>query len=347
LLDIRALYNDVNPLDCYIHYLGFNQGHGSAEVGTDVHVANNAVTSLPGVLPDSQVLHDRFEAIASDNSMAYRYLREYGPYHLVNLDLCGSMFPNTEQDVQPLFTAVDRLLKYQFAKQTTNWLLLITSAVKPAVLDRNLMQKLCKPTRDNVDRHRPFAEKVAQLVPSSSFPEGSDSVSLAGLSDGQLVQLFGLALGKWLLHLGQSPSPQWTVAMRRSFRYTISESAGAMMLSLAYDMSPNIAPPVDGTGMSTLAGQRRTFPSEGECAVKLAESVSSIVDVESALAADPAMKASLRDESANLLAATGYDRNAYLRWVSDGEGHGAGADRCAVCPGAVPATQEAAGGTEL
>ncbi len=61
LLDVRSMWTEISPLDCFIRYLGFNEGHGSGEVGTDVHVANNAVTSLDGVLPDSQVVKDRFE----------------------------------------------------------------------------------------------------------------------------------------------------------------------------------------------------------------------------------------------------------------------------------------------
>src|SRR5439155_11373640 len=71
LLDMRSMWTEISPLDCFIRYLGFNEGHGSREVGTDVYVANNAVTSLTGVLPDSQVLKDRFEAIAGTNSPAY------------------------------------------------------------------------------------------------------------------------------------------------------------------------------------------------------------------------------------------------------------------------------------
>lgn len=318
LLDMRALWNDISPLDCFIHYLGFNEGHGSSEVGTDVHVANNGVTSLPGVLPDSQVLRDRFEAIASTSSPAYKYLRQYGPYHIVNLDLCGSMFPNTEQNVEPYFTAVNRLLEYQFASQKTNWLLLITTMVKPTVVDRERMQKLCMPTKENFDANAVFAEKFSQVVPRASLEGGDGSVELAVLSEEQMIRLFGVALGKWLLRLGQSPSPKWTVGMRRSYQYGINEEKGAVLLSLAYEMTPNIAPPMDATGMSTLSPTVKTFPSEAKCAEKLVESVSRIADVDANLAEYPALHDELLDEAADLLASAGYDRDAYLRWVNSG-----------------------------
>jgi hypothetical protein len=319
LLDLRSLWTEINPLDCFIRYLGFNEGFGSNEPGTRVHVANNAVTSLTGVISDSQVLKDRFQSIAQTDSQAYAYLRRYGPYHIVNLDLCGSMFPNTVQSVEPFYTALNRLLEYQFSTQKTNWLLFVTTMIEPAVLDADWMQKLCKFTRENFDAHADFASKLEGLLPRDAFGNPVKSIDLEGFSDEQLVDLFGVALAKWLLRLGQGASPKWTVGMRRSFSYSINVEKGAVMLSLAFEMTPNFAPPVDASGMSTLEITAKVFPSELECAVKITESVGNIADVDDKLAEDDTLREALRDEAADLLASAGYDRDAYVRWVNDGE----------------------------
>lgn len=319
LLDVRSLWAEISPLDCFIRYLGFNEGHGSNEQGTRVYVANNAVTSLAGIVSDSQVLKDRFEAIAGTNSPAYAYLRRYGPYHIVNLDLCGSMFPNTAQSVEPYYTALNRLLEYQFAAQKTNWLLFVTTMIEPAVVDAEWMQKLCTPTRENFDTHTDFATKLEGLLPRTVFGGVGKSVELNGLSEEQLIQLFGVALGKWLLCLGQAASPKWSLGMRRSFQYSINAEKGAVMLSLAFEMTPNFAPPIDASGMSKAEIVAKTFPSEMECAVKLTDSVAKIADVDKKLAEDTALKATLRDEAANLLESAGYNREAYIQWVNDGE----------------------------
>ena len=319
LLDLRSMWTEINPLDCYIRYLGFNEGHGSGDVDTDVHVANNAVTSLEGVIPDSRVVKDRFESIAGIDSQAYKYLKDYGPYHVVNLDLCDSMFPNTDQNVEPYYTALHRLLDYQFKAQKTNWLLFITTMIEPAVMDKELLQKLCEPTRKNFYEHPPFATKIESLALRTAFVDENLSVNLEGLSEEQLIRLFGVALGKWLLHLGQISRPKWTVAMRRSFRYAINPNKGAEMLSLAFDMTPNFAPPVDRTGMSKLHVNAKTFQSEEESAVKLAESVAQIADVVGKLADDTALATALREEAADLMASAGFDREKYIRWVEAGE----------------------------
>ncbi|MFO1489182.1 MAG: hypothetical protein U1F65_11965 [Verrucomicrobiota bacterium] len=319
LLDVRALWRDVNELNCHIRYLGFNESFGSIQKGTRIHVANNAVLSLPRVYPDSCVVPDRFESIQSRDSQAFGYLKNYGPYHVVNLDLCGSMFPNTVKDPGEYYTALNQLLIYQFANQKCEWLLFITTMVEPAVIDTERMQALCKPTRENVKKHGDFAEKLKTFLPKEAFGNIEASIDLKDFSEEQMVQLFGVALGKWLLALSQTAQPQWTVAMRRSFKYSINEDKGAVMLSLAFALKPNITPPVDETGMAKLELSAKKYPTESECALKLAESIFQIRDVDEILAADSELKSKLRDSHADLLEAAGYDRVAYTKWVDEGE----------------------------
>ena len=49
LLDLRSLWKEHLPHNCFIRYLGFNEVQGSDQRGTRVHVANNEVTSLARV----------------------------------------------------------------------------------------------------------------------------------------------------------------------------------------------------------------------------------------------------------------------------------------------------------
>jgi|SRR5579864_1490247 len=319
LLDVRALWRDIQKLNCWIRYLGFNESHGSDQKGTRVHISNNDVTSLPHVVRNSRVVQDRFEAVAKRDSQAYRYLKECGPYHVVNLDLCGSLFPNTNKDSQEYYAALFQLLAYQFEFQKTEWLLFITTVVEPAVVHAEKLKTLCGPTRDNYIKYEEFASRVLKMLPAEAFPSEEPAINLKALDERQMVQLFGVALGKWLLALCQQAQPRWTVAMRRSYRYSISEEKGAVMISLAFELKPNIAPPVDTTGMANLQLQPKKFPNELECAVKLAESVANIKDVDAELVAQPELRARLQEAQASLLESAGYDRAAYLKWVSEGE----------------------------
>jgi len=203
LLDVRALWRDINGLNCHIRYLGFNESHGSAQQGTRIHIANNAVRSLLRVSPDSCVIPDRFEAIQSNESQAYRYLKNYGPYHVVNLDLCGSMFPNTEKDDSEYYRALNWLLAYQFENQRCEWLLFVTTMVKPAVVHTERMNTLCKPTRENVKNHDDFARKLTAFLPEGAFGEAGVPIDLKSFTSEQIINLFGVAFGKWLISLCQ------------------------------------------------------------------------------------------------------------------------------------------------
>lgn len=319
LLDVRALWRDIQPLKCTIRYLGFNESQGSDKHGTRVHIANNAVTSLPLVAKDSLVVQDRFETIRQTNSQAHRYLKNYGPYHVVNLDLCGSMFPNTAKDPQEYYDALVSLLTYQFQHQTGEWLLFVTTMVEPTAVEADKLRTLCGPTHQNVQKYEDFAKQIAKFLPVEIFQDGNTPMNITGLSGEQMVQLFGVALGKWLLALCQSSKPQWTIAMRRSYCYAISVQKGATMLSLAFELKSNISPPVDKTGMTKIELPQKSIPDERQCAVKIAESVAAIRDVDAELTAQPELKMKLRDAQASLLEAAGYDREAYLKWFESGE----------------------------
>jgi len=319
LLDIRALIRDIQHLKCAIRYIGFNESQGSHNQGTRVHIANNAVTSMPMVVRDSFVMQDRFETIRHVDSQAYRYLREYGPYHVVNLDLCGSIFPNTAKDSREYYDAILRLLGYQFEFQKTEWLLFITTMVKPAVVRHDTMRTLCIPTRNNIINYGDFAERIRELIPIEILIDEAIPLNHSVINDEQMLRLFGLALGKWLLNLCQQATPKWSMAMRRSYYYTISEENGAEMLSLAFEFKPNFSPPIDTTGMAGIELPPRIYPDECECAVRLVESITQIRDVDNELMNNPNLKNTLRDAQADLLEAAGYNRMAYLRWVESGE----------------------------
>jgi hypothetical protein len=320
LLDVRALWEDVQQYKCEIRYLGFNESQDSERENTRLSISNNAVKSLPRIASDSRVVHDRFEAIASAKSQAIRYLKEYGPYHVVNLDMCGTMFPNTNKDVTPYYAALHQLLAYQFRTQTSPWLLFITTVVEPGVVSEEGFSKLGGSTRQNFDSYSDFADEIKKNVPEKAFLSPTTPIELSTLSGDQMKLVFGIALGKWLLGLCQQASPKWTLAMRRSYSFSQNETKDASILSLAFELKPNVAPPVDASGMSGLTLQTRKYPEERECALQLAKSAANIRDVDAHLASDAALKRRLKGSKAALLESAGYDPKAYDKWVDEGEG---------------------------
>ena len=315
LLDLRSLYSQLDPYRRPIKYLGFNEINGSNQQGTRVHIANNEVTSLRGIVPSSQVVRDRFQSISSKQSMAYHYLKEYGPFHVVNLDICDSLFPSKTSNASSYYEAIHRLAEYQMSHQTTPWLLFITTQVEPGTVDGAELNKLCRPARANCDMHPSFIEQLGTLVPSVAFQSAEYPLDLSTLTDEHLVRVFGIALGKWLLRLGFSAVPIWTVRMMASFKYTIRQDLGVEMLSLAFQFTPKFSPPIDETGMSGLKVSSPKTPDELSCAFQILDAVNNVQDVDELLRTDTVLNADMESASANLMERAGYDRSRYLGWI--------------------------------
>lgn len=314
LLDVRSLWSYIRSYKCFIRYLGFNEAQGSDQRGTRVHVSNNEVTSLDRVARDSRVIPDRFQSIASQNSQAYRYLKEHGPFHIVNLDLCDSLFPTRVAEPNDYYKAVHRLAEYQMKTQTSPWLLFVTTQVEPAVVNGPELERMCKPIRTNWDTHPEFALRLGAVIPNAAFEVDGVTINISELDEERMIFVFGVALGKWLMALATSASPQWFLQMLRSYRYAVRRGPFADMLSLAFLFRPKFSPPVDATGLSDLQIAVPHFPSEVECALKLVSAMQNIADVDALLQDDTDLRALMETASADLLESAGFDRGKYLQW---------------------------------
>ena len=91
------------------------------------------------------------------------------------------------------------------------------------------------------------------------------------------------------------------------------------MLSLAFQFTPISQPPQDATGLSTLALASPKPFDEAELGTKLIASVQKITNIDSILEHDAELHQTLLSSSADLLETAGFDRNAYVQWVNDGE----------------------------
>ncbi len=320
LLDIRSLHRDTESIQCFIRYLGFNDGHGSQQIGTRLHIAHNDVTSLTRISSDSVVLHDPFQQVANQQSQAYRYVKQLGPFHIVNLDLCDSLFPNRKGNVATHFNGLHAIAAFQMKEMATPWLLFITAEVAPSEVDVEQFDRLCRPTRANLQKHSSFAEAVASLVPEEAVTElANEKTDFSKLSEQQLIDLFGIALGKALLSFCSSAAQTWKMQMLGSHVYSINPSKNVSMLSLAFQFTPLATPPVDATGLSSLKLNTPAPFDELDLAKKLVTAVKNISNIDSILNENSHLHSALFESSADLLSAAGYDRNAYVRWVHDGE----------------------------
>jgi len=320
LLDVRCLWEALQRGGCGLRFLGFNNTISTKVRRRKMDVAESAVTQLTKVCKDSHVTGDSFQDIARNTTQAYHLFREYGPYDVVNLDLCDSLVPRGKPgEMETNYSALHRLLCYQLERQKTPWLLFATTQVDHDSANQPEINKLAQPTRDNCDQHPPFCEALAKLIPEAAFRSGDHTLDISQLSAGQLVHVFGVVLGKWLMPALAQASPRCSIKLLPSYRYAIKPESGVEMLSLGFLVTPHYAPPVDVTGVSALHPTARPFPNELESALGLVSTAAEIRDVDQILGADSRLREKLVHSNADLLAAAGYDRDDCLRWMAGGE----------------------------
>ncbi len=320
LLDLRLLWKALEGLKCWIKFLGFNSSMRADRYREQVHSSLNDVFTKSRVFLESQVIPDEFQAIASNTSQAYKLFCDYGPYNVVNLDICDTLLPHgDEEKTRNYYTALHQLITYQLREQTKPWLLFLTTQVDHLTASQVGMNKLGGPTRRNCDTHAEFAERMGGLVPKAAFTGGQHAFDISVLKPENLEQVFGVILGKYFMELLSNATPRWTVHMLSAYRYTVEPQAGIPLLSLAFVFNPQHSPPIDKVGMSNLKPKTGPQPSELEVALKLISVAQKIQDVDRRLREDQALWEATKASSADLLESAGYDREAYLKWVDGGE----------------------------
>jgi hypothetical protein len=319
LLDVRSLWQRVNKLGCFIKYIGFNSSQGSKHEGSRVYVATNAVNSLDKVVRSSEVLHDRFQSVGNPKSVAHQRMRDAGPYHIINLDICDSLFPVTTNDPSEYYNALREIAQFQCESCTHPWLLFVTTQVEPSLKDNDGLKKLSEAVYENCGGSTEFTDSLHDLLSRAVYNAGSSGLDLRSLTDEEMCRFFGVAFGKWLLQLIATATPPWSVRLLASYRYTIKEGV-APMFSFAFLFQRHRPLALqDKTGLARSTTEPEKPYEEKKYALNLIKAVNNIRDVEKMLAEDPALKNSVTESAVALMEAAGFDREQFLEFLKSTE----------------------------
>ena len=151
----------------------------------------------------------RFEDIVYTGGQAYRDLRSRGPFHIVNIDACGSIAAPQAKHPSRLVDALYRIVELQLELVTGRWLLFVTTDVRPDSIAEETLSSLCEAIFENADTNGVFRDRAVPLLD----PEQADirlAARRAAAKPGTpFLQLFSLGLAKWLLHLARRK--EWDV----------------------------------------------------------------------------------------------------------------------------------------
>jgi hypothetical protein len=313
LLDIRCFHNIVCvPRELQLRFLGFNSSASPASSEqTELNISLDEVRKLASIDATSDVIWDDFCRVGNQDSVAWKRAHEFGPYDVINLDLCdgfGAQPPGKLGDTH--YKAVASLLSIQ-ARTKHPWMLLLTTRAGKSFIHKDVLQSFLNRYIDNLASCVEFQELSAkkfsvgteeQLTEASGEPAGMLALFLAGLC-------------KWLVGLSAEHKPPTRVQVRSVIGYRVEKDAQCEdLISLAIRFEPTFFPVVDPDGLAhTAAGS----VDECEAAVQVLNRIAGRKDADALLAQDAKLRKAMIKATADLLALARYDVDAFHDWISD------------------------------
>ena len=307
LIDLRYLHEQLcRDNERPLHFLGFNtEAQPNSPAHVELSVSLDEVRRLPNVDKQSDVIHDDFRRIGNSNSIAWARTLHLGPFDVVNIDLCDGLASDPPQDNESIYSALAQLMALQ-ARNSKPWLLLITTRIGREMFDADAEQQLISHFRENVANCEGFAEACEELLESDV-----ESIDPVTCSEGDLLNLTIVAIGKWLSKLVQSQAlSQVELASTQGYRVD-PVAAQEDLVSLALRFEPAIVASPDPLSPTPP-------PPEDECTIAkdILRRSAKRLDVDTILEQNQDLREELIDETERLLADARYEVAGYRQWLA-------------------------------
>lgn len=300
LLDVRYLGKELKQRGHVLEFLGFDtSAAGDAASEKSSQIDAESVLRQEGIISDNSLtLPDRLQDIALPQSQAANQLKQWRPFDVINLDVCGHFSDSLQ--------AVERLVQHQ---RTTDkpWLLLLTTRVHPDTMGV-LTQHFNAAIDNNLRLSHEFREALALLVESAPQDVDANLQRAWANHNSQFVKLYAVGMGKHLLHLchNQIQDPA-RVELKSCLAYRVFGNT-ADMLSVAFLIQPGPKMAIPANADATVHIQA----IEAAHAVQICRKANALGD------ADELIENSLEqcvEETEELLAALNYDLESYRQWI--------------------------------
>lgn len=319
LLDVRVLREACEAAAVDLRFTGLNAVPTGSPRDIRMNIAESEVRGLAGIHQGSAILRERFETVANQASIAFAEVRDGGPFHAVNIDLCDHLALRPQG--RGRHTAVDALaevIQLQLRNAMHPWLLFITTRVAPDRIDADNIAALMQAVTDNVDANAGFEGRTAALLRTEAQGLRTLLADPARLEPEEFTRLFALGFGKWLLRFVGAAHPERRLTMLPSCFYAVI-SGRPDMLSLGFRCDVRTAPARDRYEL-VADRARDAAAAEVDQALALLDVTERLMDLDAELAGDEQLMEAVTLESADLLRSAHYDVDGnpgYRRWLAE------------------------------
>ena len=190
-----------------------------------------------GLMEDTSItVPYRIQDIVHVTGQAYREVKTRVPFHIINIDACGSIALPSAQHSDRIITALHYLVELQLDRMRDPWLLFVTTDVRPDTLSCEVRSKLEEVIKLNAEDSEDFKQGAIKCLGGPNADDLEDAINCAK-DPLKFQSLFSLGFSKWLLH--NAKFANWDVKCLRFYGYSTSTVANQIsMPCLAYEFKP-------------------------------------------------------------------------------------------------------------
>lgn len=188
-----------------------------------------------GLIEDTSITFPyKFEDMSSGTSQAYREIKSRAPFHIINVDACGSIARPKAQQSARIINALHSLIALQFETMSDPWVLFLTTDARPDDLSPEVICGLDDAIRQNAAESDVFRDGAISCV-GVDGQDIEDALITACENPARFVNKYSLGLSKWLLH--NAAARGWDLKSKKFYCYSTrpGENNDVSMPCLAFE----------------------------------------------------------------------------------------------------------------
>ena len=303
-LDVRQLGELCVELGCRLTSTGFQGGGESNSQVARAHLRQKSLIDAGYITRRSHTFPRRFEEIVHIDGQAYHELRSRGPFHVVNVDACGSIAPAAAKHAHRLIDAVYRIVELQLKTKAGRWLLFVSADVRPDSVHGDTLNQLCDAIFANADASDEFRTVAVPLLDSEAANIRTAAEKASAAPGMKFLRLFSLGLAKWFLHLARTM--RWDMRTHYPYCYSTMPKGNdtPSMACLAFEFLP----PAGGLQdpFSVARAEPAAGPDPGNTAVRAATAIRAMENADLRMREDAGVRIRMIGDLRRLLGEAGY-----------------------------------------
>ena len=304
-IDVRQLADLCRKVGCCLTSTGFQSGGETNRNVARAQFREKALIDAGHITSRSHTFPRRFEDIVPATSPAYRDLKARGPFHVVNIDACGSIAAPSADHANRLIEAVYRILELQFELMTGRWLLFVTADVRPDSVAKETLRRLCKTIFSNATENENFRNRAAPLFDARATDIRAAVRNASGRAGMAFLQLFSLGLAKWFLHLARSKN--WDMKTHHPYCYSTMPAGDdtPTMACLAFEFLP---PPACLQDLfEVVRAESDLEPVREDTSTRAAEKIGAMANADCEIRSNKELRDQMIERLREVLREAGYD----------------------------------------